>query len=146
MKVKGYAVEKIPFAKYAYHQEWMNDSNSIYTAKNSKVNLGEPSVFVVYPEIEADDFKTLDDLKQIPEEAALWREFFKHPNGAKRVTKIAITSTNLNKESETTRALNEIENLTVKQGQQHLMELYFDNQAQDKTFDLRPDLPLKIYL
>ncbi len=43
-------------------------------------------------------------------------------------------------------AINGIENVTVKKGTEHLMELYFDNNIQKKSFDLRPELPLIIYL
>lgn len=146
LKVKGYSIEKIPFEKVKYHQEWMEENANIYSAKSSKTNLQEPSVFVVYPEIESDRFETMEDLVKIPEEYALWREFFKHPNGAKKVTRITITSTNLDLSSSTMRALNGIENLTIESGKEHLMELYFDQKIQGKTYDLRPDLPLIIHL
>ena len=36
--------------------------------------------------------------------------------------------------------------LTVKNGSEHLMELFFDNNVQGKTIDLRPELPLIVYL
>jgi len=42
-------------------------------------------------------------------------------------------------------AVNGIEGLAVKKGAAHLMELYFDDNIQGKSFDLRPELPLKIY-
>lgn len=119
---------------------------SIYSAKNSKTQPKEPSVFVVYPEIEADNFETLDDLKHIPEEYAFARAFYKHPNGAKKITNIKITSTDINLSSETIHSLNEIDRLTVQNGSKHMMELYFDESIQGKSFDLRPELPLKIYL
>lgn len=146
LKVKDYNVEKIPFEKVRYHQDWMEGDASIYSAKNSKTHLKEPSIFVVYPEIESDIFETIDDLKNIPDEYAIWRAFFKHPNGAKKVTHISITSTDINLNTETIQAVNGINNLTVKNGPEHLMKLYFDENIQGKSFDLRPELPLKIYL
>lgn len=146
LKVKDYNLEKIPFTKIRYHQDWMEKDFSIYSAKNSKTYLKEPSIFVVYPEIESENFETLDDLKTIPEEYAFARDFYKHPNGAKKITNIRITSTDINLNSETIQAVNGINNLTVKNGSEHLMELYFDDNIQGKSFDLRPELPLKIYL
>ena len=144
LKVKDYNTEKIPFETISYHQNWMEENMNIYSAKNSKTNLKEPSIFVVYPQIESERFETLSDLKNIPDEYAFVREFYKHPNGAKKVTNIIITSTDLNLKTETIQAVNGIENITIKNGKEHLMELYFDNNTQGKSFDLRPDLPLII--
>lgn len=146
LKVKDYNIEKIPFDKVRYHQDWMEKNMNIYSAKNSKNELKEPSIFVVYPEIEFERFETLSDLKNIPEEHALWREFYKHPNGAQKISKIIITSSNLNLNTKTIKAVNGIENLTIKSGKEHLMELYFDDNIQGKSFDLRPELPMIIYL
>lgn len=146
LKVKDYDIDKIPFEKVRYHQDWMEDSSSIYAAKNSKTHVKEPSVFVVYPVIEADHFETLADLKNIPEEYAMWREFFKHPNGAEKVTKIVITSPKVDLTTTTMRTLNGFDDVTIKGGAEHLMELYFDEHRQGKSFDLRPELPLKIHL
>lgn len=146
LKIKDYNVEKIPFEKVRYHQDWMEENANIYSAKNSKTHLKEPSIFIVYPEIESDRFETLADLKNIPDKYALWREFYKHPNGAKKITNIIITSTDLDLTTKTIRAVNGIENLTVKNGTEHLMELFFDNNIQGKSFDLRPELPLIVHL
>lgn len=146
LKIKEYDAEKIPFEKVSYHQDWMDENANIYSAKNSKTHLQEPSIFVVYPEIESERFETISDLKNIPDEYALWREFYKHPNGAKKITNIVITSNDLNLKTKTIKAVNSIENLTVKNGNKHLTELYFDNHVQEKSFDLRPELPLIIHL
>lgn len=146
LKIKDYKTDKIPFDKVKYHQDWMEENVNIYSAKNSKTKLGEPSIFVVYPEIESDRFETLADLKKIPEEYSIWREFFKHPNGAKKITNIRITSSDLDLETETIKAINGIENISVQNGTEHLMELYFDNNVQKKSFDLRPELPMIINL
>ena len=62
------------------------------------------------------------------------------------MTKIIITSSDLDLKTETIKAANQIENLTIQNGKKHLMELYFDDNIQNKTFDLRPELPLIIYL
>lgn len=146
LKVKDYDVEKIPFQKVKYHQDWMEENASIYSAKNSKIHLKEPSIFVVYPEIESGTFESLTELENFPTEDTSWKEYFKHSNGAKKVTNIVITSTDLNIETETIKAVNGIKNLTVKSGKEHVMELHFDNNAQGKSFDLRPELPLVIHL
>lgn len=146
LKVKDYDVRRIPFEKVSYHQDWMEENANIYSAKNSKTYLQEPSIFVVYPEIESERFETISDLKNIPDEYAFAREFYKHPNGAKKITNIVITSSDLDLKTETIKTVNGIPNLTVKNGTEHLMELYFDNNIQNKSFDLRPELPLIIHL
>ncbi|NER18388.1 hypothetical protein [Spongiivirga citrea] len=146
LKVKDYQVDKIPFQTVLYHQDWMEENMNIHSAKSSKTNIQEPSVFVVYPKIESDQFETLADLKNIPEEYAIYREFFKHKNEVKKLTNIVITSTDKELGTDTIKACNKIQNLTIESGPEHLMELFFDNQVQGKTFDLRPELPLVIYL
>ncbi|MEX0273049.1 MAG: VOC family protein [Flavobacteriaceae bacterium] len=146
LKIKDYDIDKIPFGKVRYHQNWMGENANIYAAKNSKTNLTEPSIFVVYPEIESDNFETMADLTKIPDEYAIWREFFKHPNGAKKITSINITSVGLDVTTETMKAANGIENLTVAIGPEHVMMIYFDHNVQEKSFDLRPELPLILHL
>ena len=146
LKVKDYYIEKIPFETIPYHQDWMEKNSKIYAAKSSKIKRKEPSIFVVYPEIEYEVFETLKDLKNIPEAYAICRSFYKHPNGAQKITNIRITSSSLSLNSKTMKAANAIKNLTIKKGKEHLMELYFDHNIQGKSFDLRPDLPLIIYL
>ena len=88
----------------------------------------------------------MSHLKNIPDEYAFAREFYKHPNGAKKISNIVITSPGINLKTETIKAVNGIENLTIKSGKEHLMELYFDNNVQKKSLDLRPELPLVIHL
>jgi len=146
LKMKNYNPIEIPFEKVRYHQDWMEDNANIYAARNSKELLQEPSIFIVYPEIESDSFETMSELSIIPDEYAFARDFYKHPNGAEKITNIIITSTDLDLKTKTIKAVNAITNLTVKKGQGHLMELYFDNHIQGKTFDLRPEIPLIINL
>ena len=124
----------------------MDENASIFSAKNSKTNLKEPSIFVVYPEIESGRYESLKALEKFPSEDDSWKAYFKHPNGAQKITNITITSTDLDLNTETMKAINDIENVTVKNGKAHLMELYFDNNIQKKSFDLRPELPLIIHL
>lgn len=146
LKMKEYNIEKIPFEKVKYHQDWMKDGASIYSAKRSKIYLKEPSIFVVYPELESDTFESLSDLKSIPDEYDFYRATFKHPNGAQKITNIIIESSDLDATSETIQTINKIENIKIRNGSKHLMYLYFDNNIQEKSFDLRPELPLIIYL
>ncbi len=146
LKVKDYNIEKIPFEKINYHQDWMEENLNIYSAKSSKMNIKEPSVFVVYPQIESGSFESLTELENFPSEDSSWKDFFKHQNGAQKITDIIITSSDLNLNTKTIKTLNGIKNLAIKNGKEHLMELHFDNDIQGKSFDLRPELPLIIYL
>ncbi|MGB0431153.1 MAG: hypothetical protein ACPGLV_11815 [Bacteroidia bacterium] len=146
LKMNEYDVAKIPFEKNEYHQDWMQENMNIYAAKSSKTNLNEPSVFVVYPELESDTFATLDDLTNIPDEYAFAREYFKHSNGVKKITKIKITSPGLDLSSETMKAVSDIDKVIVADGNEQLLELTFDKAVQGKNFDLRPDLLLVLHL
>ncbi len=146
LKQKEYNPQDIPFETVRYQQVWMGENNSIYASKSSKTNLKEPSVFVVNPDIESNTFQSMSDLDGFPTGDDYWKAFFKHPNGAKKMTKITITSIDLDLETETIKAINGIKNLSAKNGKEHLMELVFDHNVQGKSFDLRPDLPLIIHL
>ena len=146
LKVKEYNIEKIPFKKVKYYQDWMEENTAIYAAMSSKINLKEPSVFVMHPEMESGRFESLTELENFPPKDASWKEYFKHPNGAEKITKAIITSPDLDITTETIEAVNNIKNLIVKNGKEHLMELHFDDDIQGKSFDLRPELPLIIFL
>lgn len=146
LKLKEYDVAEIPFQTVKYQQQWMGDHNAIYASKSSKTNLQEPSVFVVYPEIESGTFSSMQDLDDFPTENDFWKAFFKHPNGAKKLTHITITTTHSTLNSKTIQVLNHLKNVTIKNGKNHLMELFFDDNIQKKTIDLRPELPLIIHI
>lgn len=146
LRLADYDESTIPFETVAYHQEWMGNEGSIYSAVSSKKSPSEPSIFVIYPAIQSMHFDNMDSVMNIPDEYEAYRQSFVHPNGAEKVSKIVITSSKLDLSSDTMRALKLIDGLEISDGQEQLMELYFDNQKQGKSFDLRPDLPLKIYL
>lgn len=146
LKLKEYKVDNIPFQTVKYQQKWMGNNNAIYASKSSKINLHEPSVFVIYPEIESGTFKSMSDLENFPTENDFWKAFFKHPNGAKKITNITITSSNTNLTSKTIKSLNHLKEVTIKNGENYLLELFFDNNKQKKTIDLRPELPIIVYL
>lgn len=146
LKMENYNKEKIPFNIVEYAQDWMGENKKIYVAKNSKIKKEEPSIFVVYPEIEFDIFEDKNDLVKIPEEYSNWREFYHHKNGVEKITMIKIYSNDLDEKSETIKTLKQIENVELLEGKEYLMEIYFDNHIQNKFFDLRPELPLKVYL
>ena len=146
LKMKNYNKEDLPFKTIEYHQEWMGESNRIYAAKNSKTKKEEPSIFVVYPFIEFDVFESMDSLTNIPDAYSIWRTFYKHKNGAEKISLIKIYSNKLDPESETIKTLSKLKNIEIKEGKEYLMEVFFDHQRQNKTYDLRPELPLKIYL
>ncbi|MFY0592315.1 hypothetical protein [Roseivirga sp.] len=146
LKLEHYDPSKIPFEKVRYQQEWMGTEGSIYAAKSSKTRLSEPSVFVVYPNIQAKIFETKLDLNEALKEYEFYRQTYIHPNGAEKVTKTVISTPLVDLNTLTIKALNRIHEIEVKQGTEHLLELHFDNGRQGKTFDLRPELPLMIYL
>jgi hypothetical protein len=144
LKMKEYDATKIPFETVRYHQSWMSsDSVSIQSAKSSKTNFSEPSVFVVYPEISADEFENIDELAvKIPEEYAMWREFFKHKNGAKKVTNIKLHMVRKHEVSDAFKAVNSLEGIDIVDDTKHYIEVDFDNKVQNITLDFRPDFPV----
>ncbi|MFK7936334.1 MAG: hypothetical protein AB8G22_22660 [Saprospiraceae bacterium] len=146
INMEEYDPTKLPFETVAYYQEWMGAYDRIYTAKNSKLNPSEPTVFTMFPEIKYDVFDSVDDLMNIPEEYAIWREFHKHKNGAQKITNVKIRTTKIDPASETANMINGLENVELVVGKECLMEIYFDQHKQGKVFDLRPEVPLKIYL
>lgn len=146
LNMKHYNKNEIPFKTIEYHQDWMGATDRIYMAENSKTKKEEPSIFVVYPTIQYDVFESMDSLINIPDEYSIWRTFYKHKNGAEKISLVKIHSNNLDKESETIKTLRGLENVEIIEGEAYLMEIFFDNQTQHKTYDLRPELPLKIYL
>lgn len=146
LKMEDYNKEQIPFEIVEYSQEWMGESNQIYVAKNSKIKKEEPSLFVIYPEIQYDIFDSKDDLSKIPEEYSIWREFYKHKNGAEKISKVKIYTSKLDSTSETIKMLKELKEVELVVGEEYLMELYFDDQKKNEIYDMRPEIPLKIYL
>lgn len=146
LKLKEYKVDNIPFQTVKYRQKWMGNNNAIYASKSSKTNLHEPSVFVIYPEIESGTFKSMSDLENFPTENDFWKAFFKHPNGAEKITNITITSSNTNLNSKTIKRLNHLKEVRIKNGENYLLELSFDYNKQKKTIDLRPELPIIVHL
>lgn len=146
LKIEDYNLNKIPFETVSYHQEWMGEGNSIRSAKSSKKHLATPSIFVVYPEIEWRTYESLTALQDVPSDDDSWKELWKHPNGAEKLTGISITSKDLELNTEAITAINELENININVGEEHLLELYFDNNLQGKSHDLRPEIPLIIYL
>jgi len=62
LKMENYDVSKIPFKTLEYYQEWMEGGNRIYVAENSKIKKEEPSIFVIYPKLEYDEFEHIDSL------------------------------------------------------------------------------------
>ena len=146
LKMENYDKNKIPFKTIEYTQDWMGDSNKIYVSKNAKLKKEEPSLFVIYPEIQYDVFDTKKDLSKIPEEYSMWRDFYYHKNEAEKISKIKIYTSKLDTNSETLKMLNDLKEVEVVEGEEYLMELYFDNQKKKKVYDMRPEIPLKVYL
>ncbi|WP_235294843.1 VOC family protein [Portibacter lacus] len=146
LNMKEYDARKIPFQTVKYAQDWMEEDNAIFAAENSKINKEEPSLFVVYPEITYDKFENLEALSNIPEEYAIWRKFYKHSNGAEKISKIKLHSRNLDQTSSTIQSIAALDNVEILDSDEYLMELYFDNEKQGRSYDLRPEIPLVIHL
>ncbi len=146
LQMDKYNKDKIPFEVIEYRQDWMENGNSIYAAKNSKLNKDEPSTFVIYPEIQYDQFENMDSLVKIPEAYSIWRSFYKHGNGVEKVSKIRIhLDLNSNPKSKSLEAISDIENIELIQSKENMIDLYFDENKQKKSFDLRPELPLVLH-
>ena len=146
--MKNYQPERIPFRTFKYHQKWMgSDEMNLFVSKTSFELPKEPEVFIVFPEIQTWNFSSIDEIDdKFSEETHFKRDLFNHPNNAKKVTKIVIETTIEEPFSETMKIVNGIQHIEIKKGRENLMKIYFDNQRQGKSFDLRPKLPLIVYL
>ncbi|MEM6684373.1 MAG: hypothetical protein AAF617_01155 [Bacteroidota bacterium] len=143
LRMKEYVVEKIPFETVAYHQSWMDEEAiSIRAAKSSKTKFSEPSVFIINPG-NNEEFESIEELvAKIPEQYAIWREFFKHKNGAKKVTNIQLHIQRTHEISNTIQVLNSLEDIQILDDTSQYIEIDFDNKEQDITLDFRPDFPV----
>ena len=147
LHMKNYQPERIPFRTFKYHQKYMSsDEMNIFIAKASFELPKEPEVFILYPEIQTHNFTSIDEIDKISEGKPHVRDLFIHPNNAKKVTKIVIETNTEESFSKTMKIVNGIQHIEIKKGREHLMKIYFDNQIQGKSFDLRPELPLIVYL
>lgn len=145
LKMIAYDKDSIPFETIQYQQEWMESDDAIYSARNSKLNPQEPSIFVVFPGMQAITFDSTEELLAVPGDDNSWKALFQHDNGAEKITQMIIHSKDLNPNTKSIKALNQVDGIIVKKGNEHLMELYLDDGAKGKKYDLRPELPLIIY-
>jgi hypothetical protein len=120
--------ETAPFKAWEYHPIYLPDFLKMQVAENTP--LSEP--LYVYL-----SFAHRQD--NVPIEK---REPMEHKVPLKEITSAKIYIKQDSSLSESSNIINEIQNVTIVSGKEHLIELEFDNGMLNNTKDFRPNLPL----
>lgn len=116
-----------PFLSWQYHPAYLPLHLHVDIAKH--LSLIEPMWFYL-------SFATRPD-QASPEK----QQPFQHRNNLSEITKIKLHIPKLSKNL-TVSEVQYIENLELIDSENHLLEIVFDHQKQNKMHDFRPDLPL----
>ncbi|MGF1523897.1 MAG: VOC family protein [Leptolyngbyaceae cyanobacterium] len=128
--------EDIPRPFTANGRSMPQTETSIYFAPDNLRRQHEPLCFIV-PSTVA--LSTLLDLSSTAHQRLL-----NHPSGARRITAIKITLSQLEKRSQALRILELRGLITFNQGPSPLLELILDGGIHNQTIDCRPDFPIVI--
>ncbi|WP_422082160.1 VOC family protein [Ulvibacterium sp.] len=142
LQMENYDPSRIPFGATRFYQTYLPDDSYLYFATSSDQLINEPLTFVVCPELQ-NIVKDSNDLARMSEQM---RGFYEHDNKAKRVSKITITLAHKGPLSKAMDEVNKMQNVEIVKGKEQLLEIYFDNGTQGKFHDLRPQIPVLIYL
>nr|WP_299345268.1 VOC family protein [Allomuricauda sp.] len=142
LQMEKYDPDRIPFEVSRFYQTYLPDNSYLYFASSSEQMIREPLTFVVCPELQS-TVKDSETLSKMPENI---RGFYEHGNKALRVSRIVFTIDHKGPFSKTMEKVDKVDNIHIKKGKEQLLEIFFDNQVQGKSHDLRPELPVIIYL
>lgn len=142
LQMEKYDPSRIPFGATRFYQTYLPDDSYLYFATSSDQLINEPLTFVVCPELQSTS-KDSNDLSKMSEQV---RGFYEHANNTRRVSKVMITVVHKSPLSKTMEEVNKMQNIEIVKGKEQLLEIYFDNGAQGKSHDLRPQIPVVVYL
>jgi len=120
--------ETAPFPAWDYHPVYLPDFLKIQVADNTP--LSEPMYFYLF-------FACRQDNVSIES-----REPMEHKVPLKEVTSVKIHVNQDVALSESACIINQLQNLSIENNRENLIELEFDNGALNQSRDFRPDLPL----
>lgn len=119
--------DHLPIETLRHQESWMPDDS--YIEAISQRSPYTPLSFILHGSLAYSESRMGD---------------MRHPLGVEQLTGLQITVTTLENPDSLMSYLSENKDIIIKQGEYPLMELTFDHHAQDKSFDLRPTLPLII--
>ncbi|MDF2802027.1 MAG: hypothetical protein K0S61_1930 [Anaerocolumna sp.] len=120
--------ETVPFSTWDYHPIYLPDFLSIKVADKSP--LSEPMYFYL-------SFAKRQDKVSIEKRQPMEHKFPFH-----EVTSVKIHVNQFDDLSNSAYVLNQVQGLSIVKGEEHLLEIEFDNGTMNKFRDFRPELPL----
>jgi len=121
-----------PFDCWSYCPSYLPENVSMYIAESSTL-VDEPLLFYSPMSVRQDQYT--QERKQPLE----------HKAGFREITSVRITMPKSEAYSPALRAINKMEQIEIKQGNENLLELFFDDEKENKFVDFRPELPLLFY-
>lgn len=122
--------EALPFPVWDYNPIYLPQKLKIQVAENTP--MSEPMYFYL-------SFARRQD--KVPKER---REPMEHKVPLREVTSVKIHVKQDNALSKAALALNQVQNLSIENNKDHLLELEFDNGTFNQARDFRPEIPLLI--
>lgn len=122
------AGEPLPFETWSFRPPFVGPNRDLPAAVGTAPE--EPFVFVTSSAIPPSDYP--------PDR----RQPIDHPAGLRSVTDVRVTVRGVTNFSEPPRALERLGIAAFQPGPEHLLELTFDQAAQGRSADLRPELPV----
>jgi hypothetical protein len=129
--LRAAAGEALPFPTWSYRPPYLPAGTAIPIAEGTPPT--EPMLFA-NPRGRRPDAEP-------PER----RQPLDHPAGAREIRAARVTLPGAGERSAALQAVERLGVVTFAAGDEHLLELWFDGARQDRSADLRPDLPLALH-
>jgi len=123
--------ESLPFPTWNWTADWM-PKGSVMEMLTPRDDTRSPALFI--------EPRALTDTREQAARASLYH----HPIGVHRVTAVRLVSPKMYRPIEPLTYLRKLRVIGVRQSNEWLVELMFDNGKRKKSKDLRPDLPIII--
>lgn len=123
--------DALPFPTWSWTAEWM-PKGSAMEMLTPRDDTRSPALFI--------EPRALTDTGEQATRASLYR----HPIGSRRITAVRLLSPKTYPPIASLKYLQKQHLLSIKQGDEWLLELTFDGGSKKKSKDLRPDLPLVV--
>lgn len=129
LRPAGGPVKELPFASWEYRPSYLPPSLSFRIAKNSE-QLTEPMLCYL-------------DFAQRPDRLPSARQQpLNHTAGFCNITRVSFVRPGLGRPSPELQACMDSGLIDLREGDQHWVEIGFDSEARNKSFNFRPALPL----
>lgn len=125
--------DALPFRTYSFYSEWMKPNTTIEIVKTKDIN--DPNIFVVPPYM---------NWKEAVIKYPKLLNTIQHQAGLKNITNVVLRIPQMYSESKAMKVLDKQNLVNFQTGNDHVLELTFDNFKNNKTIDACPELPLNI--